>query len=399
MLRGARVSLDANTAIPADLEIVSGRIRRVLDPQRSGPSFGPHESYCEIDLRGCLLLPGLINAHDHLEFNLFPKLGKGPYPNATEWAQDIYHPNESPAREHRAVPKGVRLTWGGIKNLVTGATTVCHHNEYLPDVFDHAFPIRVIRRYALSHSLLHGADADAAFLESDSDVPFILHLGEGTDDESRAELYELDRRGLLSHRTVIVHGVALQEKEQSLVVERSAGVIWCPGSNLYTLGTTLAAQFVQGYERVALGSDSALTSDDLLAQIRLAYAMGIPANVIFEMVTTRSAKVLNLNGGEGRLSEGSVADLLVIPDRAVSPAQALVWMSPEDIDVVFLEGQVNSVSDRCAPRLHDDLMEGLQRFRFSGTVRNVRAPIQEILTETKKHLGDAIELAGWKVAA
>jgi len=182
-------------------------------------------------------------------------------------------------------------------------------------------------------------------------------------------------------------------------VERSTGVIWCPGSNLYTLGTTLAAQFVQGYERIALGSDSALTSDDLLAQIRLAYAMGIPANVIFEMVTTRSAKVLNLNGGEGRLSEGSVADLLVIPDRGVSPAQALVWMSPEDIDVVFLEGQVNSVSDRCAPRLHDDLREGLQRFRFSGTVRNVRAPIQEILTETKKHLGDAIELAGWKVAA
>ncbi len=40
-----------------------------------------------LDLSGFLLLPGLINAHDHLEFSLFPNIGDGPYQNAAQWAR------------------------------------------------------------------------------------------------------------------------------------------------------------------------------------------------------------------------------------------------------------------------------------------------------------------------
>ncbi len=52
----------------------------------------------ELDLDGLQILPGLINAHDHLEFALFPRLGRRIYSNATEWARDIYRPEESPVR-------------------------------------------------------------------------------------------------------------------------------------------------------------------------------------------------------------------------------------------------------------------------------------------------------------
>lgn len=62
-----------------------------------------------LDLSGHMRLPGLVNAHDHLEFNLFPPLGNGPYANAAEWARDIYHPDRSPIREHLMVPKPIRL--------------------------------------------------------------------------------------------------------------------------------------------------------------------------------------------------------------------------------------------------------------------------------------------------
>ena len=46
----------------------------------------------DLDLSGLEIMPGLINAHDHLHFALFPQLGSGPYANATEWAHDIYRP-------------------------------------------------------------------------------------------------------------------------------------------------------------------------------------------------------------------------------------------------------------------------------------------------------------------
>jgi hypothetical protein len=56
--------------------------------------------------------------------------GRGPYANASSWAADIYHPDKSPVKEHLLVPKAVRLVWGGIKNLLSGVTTVAHHNPY-----------------------------------------------------------------------------------------------------------------------------------------------------------------------------------------------------------------------------------------------------------------------------
>ena len=135
LLRGARVATSSSRAADLDLWLSKGLISFSPVPSAQTPT---------LELDNCLVLPGLINAHDHLELNLFPKLGRGPYPNASAWAQDIYHPHEPPVKEHLAVPRALRLRWGGIKNLVSGVTTVAHHNALHPVFADCTFPVRVV---------------------------------------------------------------------------------------------------------------------------------------------------------------------------------------------------------------------------------------------------------------
>ena len=67
-------------------------------------------------------------------------------------------PDRSPVKEHLAVPKAVRLAWGGLKNLLSGVTTVAHHNPYEAAVFENGFPVRVVKRFGWAHSLHFSPD-------------------------------------------------------------------------------------------------------------------------------------------------------------------------------------------------------------------------------------------------
>lgn len=394
-LCGARVAVDARNTIGADVQIERGYVKTI--GARDEPAFSMSPASGEtfaVDLRGYLLLPGLINAHDHLEFSLFPKLGRGPYSNAEQWARDIYHPESSPIRELLKVPKWVRLWWGGINNLLAGVTTTCHHNEYYADIFDPDFPVRVLEQYAWSHSLAFGRDLDQAFRSSDSQTPYLIHLGEGTDARSTREIFELDRRQLLDARTVIVHGVALDQRGHELLIQRGAGLIWCPGSNLFTLGTTLSPQRFEGNPRVALGSDSALTAGDLLSEVRLARELGCTAEQVFNLVTRQAADVLRLRQGEGQLRAGAIADVIAVPDIGLSPAETLVLATMEQIELVLLAGEPRLLSEDALSRFPQTLPGTLHRVTVAGVERYACSPIERLLQEARKWLGDTIQLAG-----
>jgi len=393
-LCGARVAVDARSAIPADIQIKHGYVRTIC-PNDSVHSVSlPNSESYAVDLRGYLLLPGLINAHDHLEFGLFPRLGRGPYRNAEQWARDIYHPESSPVRELLKVPKWVRLWWGGINNLVEGVTTVCHHNEFHTDVFDHDFPVRVLENYAWSHSLAFGRDLDLAFRSNSSETPYIIHLGEGTDAASTAEVFELDRRGLLDERTVIVHGVAIDEAGHELLTQRGAALIWCPGSNLFTLGATLSPQRIERSPRIALGSDSPMTAGNLLTEVRLARELGCTAEQVFDLVTGRAADVLRLRQGEGRLRAGAIADVIAVPDIGLSPVETLVLATTKQIELVLLAGEPRLLSEDALSRFPFEVQRSLDLVTLAGIRRYVRAPVGRLLQEAKKQLDGPIRLAG-----
>ena len=363
LLTGARVALGPRQAEPLDVEIYDGRIFKLHHPGAADRSALPI-----LNLSGALILPGLINAHDHLEFSLFPRLGRGPYPNAAKWAEDIYQPNDSPVKEHLQVPKQERLSWGGFKNLLSGVTTVCHHNPYDAEVFERHFPVRVVKRFGWAHSLAFSPDIAERFRATPPDAPFIVHLGEATDEAGRDEIFQLDGMGVLDQRTVLVHAVALDERGLTLARKRGASILWCPSSNLYTLGETLTRRGLDSGIPVALATDSSITAaGGLLDEIRVAQQVsGLPCEALYAMVTEAPARILRLAAGAGTLCAQAAADLLVLPDPGCAPADALLQLRSRDIHAVMVAGQINLLTSDWLERLPTPVSGELHRITVDG---------------------------------
>jgi cytosine/adenosine deaminase-related metal-dependent hydrolase len=389
-LTGARVALGATSAERIDLEIQRGRFR----PWGTSTGNGP-----ELDLDGYLILPGLINCHDHLEFNLFPRLGRGPYPNATAWAEDIYHPDRSPVKEHLAVPKAVRLAWGGLKNLLSGVTTVAHHNPYDAEVFENGFPVRVVKRFGWAHSLHFSSSVANRYRAVSKRWPFLIHAAEGTDSNAAAEIQELERTGVLSSRTVLIHGVGIDCDSLEILLRRRASVVWCPSSNLFMLSQTLRPEVLRSAMPICLGTDSALTCQgDLACELRVARKTGcLTAADIYTMVTTQAARALRLTRGEGEIREHGIADLLAVSDCGQNPAEALQEFVPA---LVILGGRIQLVANDLAARIDPMLTRHLQKIELEGQgTWLVNANVSLLRAATEAVLGTNFQLAGRPVRA
>src|SRR5580704_7687192 len=122
-----------------DLWIENGKIAAIQPSQSADPittntlSTAPLAPSGELslDLYGALAIPGLINSHDHLDFNLFPPLGKGGYTNYSAWGKDIHTQNQAEISAVIKIPLALRTQWGLYKNLLSGVTTVVNHGERL----------------------------------------------------------------------------------------------------------------------------------------------------------------------------------------------------------------------------------------------------------------------------
>ena len=327
-----------------------------------------------LDLSGHLVVPGLINAHDHLQLNNIPRLPQhAPFPNSYAWMQAFQPYFQDPVvASARRAPEAARLWQGGLKNLLCGATTVAHHDPWSPTLDDPAFPVRLLRRFGWSHSLglgiengelktekpgdLHPLNSQFSILNSQlarygppvvesfqatpSDQPWIIHLAEGADELAGAELGQLDALGCLAANTVLVHGVGLSAADVDRVLACGAALVWCPASNLSLLGRTINPRRLLDAGRLAIGSDSRISgSRDLLDELGVAARQGdlAPAELL-RAATADAGRVLAMPD-VGGLDPGQHADLVIVRAERGDPYQALVGLRRADIRAVVRDGR------------------------------------------------------------
>lgn len=70
-----------------------------------------------INAEGLYLYPGLINGHEHLEFNHYPRTKyQAVYANASQWAAEVNaHLDQEPLLSLRQKPLQARCWIGGLK--------------------------------------------------------------------------------------------------------------------------------------------------------------------------------------------------------------------------------------------------------------------------------------------
>lgn len=316
---------------------------RIVDGRVAGLNIAPGTGDAVIDLDGDVILPGFINAHDHLELNNFPRMKwRERYENAGQWIAD-FQPRfrTDPALiKSMSIPLADRLLLGGMKNLLCGATTVCHHNPLYRSLRQ-GFPVRVVRRYRFSHSLLiDGEKVRKSCRKNPSKWPWIIHAAEGTDQAAANEFALLDQWDCIGPHTLLVHGVGLDPKAQARLVRRGGGVIWCPSSNDFLLGASIKISMLEQAHRVALGTDSRLSGErDLLAEIQFAATHhNVNVNSLLSMVTSDAASLLKLPEA-GVLRPGVPADLVVLPGASGEPLQSILRTDRSGLRLVVLGGR------------------------------------------------------------
>lgn len=324
--------IDAETsATLTSLRLARGRVAGVgVKAQRDDRVF---------NLGGSIVLPGLINAHDHLHMNHFPHLKyRDVYAHAHDWSLDIEPrlDTDPVIVAGRAVPLNERLFFGGLKNLLSGVTTVAHHDPTYA-ALRRRFPVRVVPRCGWCHSLQRGGDVAQSYRQTPRDWPWIIHLAEGTNAEAAHELDRLETLGCLQPNTIVAHGVGLTAAQRAKLIECGGGLIWCPSSNEFLLGQTAHVSDLAHAHRLALGSDSRLTgSRDLLDEMGCAQATRqISQMELLRAVTLDAAHLLRLDD-VGHLTVGARADVLILPPD--EPWAALGRMRRADVRAVLLDG-------------------------------------------------------------
>jgi cytosine/adenosine deaminase-related metal-dependent hydrolase len=313
---------------PVQISIENALIESVL------PAF-TSSHHPQIHFQNAMAFPGLINAHDHLDFNLFPQLGGKIFNNYTEWGAHIHREYKSRIDEIMKIPANLRSKWGVYKNLLCGVTTVVNHGEKLElqeeliSVFEGAQVLHSVHfekgwRWKLNHPLK-------------SKVPLTMHTGEGTDRLAFDEINRLTRWNLLKRKLIGIHAVAMTETQ----AKKFGAVVWCPQSNYFLLNQTAAVNKLGKCADIMFGTDSTLTGEwDIWEHLRFARKLQLLDDAeLYQTISETPASIFGLN--RGAILPGKEADIVVAGIKQQKAGLSTFFaITPHDLLLVMQQGEL-----------------------------------------------------------
>jgi cytosine/adenosine deaminase-related metal-dependent hydrolase len=322
------VEVVGDDAPARDLVVSGATLERVLpkgeaDARRYGP---------RLDLEGMIAFPGLVNSHDHLEFNLYPPLGHRKYADYVEWGGDIHRQDRELIASVERVPRHIRFRWGALKNLLSGVTAVVHHGEEADVPRD--LSVDVVHATSI-HSVRQGHGWRRRLNALIDRSPYVAHVGEGTSPDAHREVDTLLRWNLLRRSLIGVHAMAVRPDQAAYF----RALVWCPVSNELLYGRTADVGTLREQTTILFGTDSTLTGDwNIWHHLRRARSLGpLDDRRLFDAVT-KDASLVWGEAGRGVIADGRSADIVVARKTRERRWDAFFAVEPEDIALVLKRG-------------------------------------------------------------
>ncbi len=340
----------------------------------------PLQDATQLEFDGALVFPGLVNSHDHLDFNLFPAFGDKVYKNYTEWGNYIHQQYKDEIAAILKVPQILREEWGVLKNLLCGVTTVVNHGEKLQG--NHTL-INVHERYQFVHSI--GFDKRwKAKLNNPlkRKQPVVVHIGEGNDMAAYREINELTKWNIFRKKLFGVHAVAMSE-EQAL---KFKAVVWCPMSNYFLLNRTAPVNRLKFKTNILFGTDSTLTGDwNIWNHIRLARDVKMLSDV--ELIATLSTNAANAwQTGSKTIEKCAAADLVVMKTKPnLNSTENFFSGNPQDILLVIQGGNIRLFDEELYPQFAKIDMTGFSKIYVNRTGKYVQADVRVLMEKIKQY--------------
>ncbi len=327
------------------------------------------------DLGNVAILPGLVNAHTHLEFShLKSPLGEQGM-SLPAWLRQVI------ASRADAANVAADTLRAGLDECLRSGTTMLGEIATAPWPLDPPVnsPLAVtVFRELIGHSaddvsgrlaqaeahldapwperVLPGVSPHAPYtvhpellarltaLSAQRRVPLAFHLAESPEEIAflqggagpfRQLLEErgVDPTGIIvrgsrpldylrplaaAHRALVIHGNYLDDEEIAWLAEHreTISVVYCPRTHAYFGHSAYPlAKMLEAGVNVALATDSRASNPDLslLAEMRhVARRDAIPLSTVLELGTIRGAQALGRSESSGRLRAGAPADLCIV---------------------------------------------------------------------------------------